>query len=75
MRVILTPSPVPRLTRGLRAAVCLGRDGRIDELKDHYDRLLEVENRHLPPLVTSIEMWSREVGPTEVLPMVPSPLV
>ena len=70
----LTPNPVPRLTGGLRAAVCFGRDGRSDEVKERYDRVLEVVNRHLPPSVSPIETWSFEGNPTKVQPGVPGPL-
>ena len=70
----LTPNPVPRLTGGIRAAVCFGRDGRSDEVKDRYDRVLGVVNRHLPPLVSPIETWTFEERPTEVRPGVPGPL-
>ena len=70
----LTPNPVPRLTGGLRAAVCFGRDGRSEEVKDRYDRVLEVVNRHLPPLVAPIETWAFEERPTKVQPCVPGPL-
>ena len=70
----LTPNPVPRLTGGLRAVVCFGRDGRSEEVKDRYDRVLEVVNRHLPPLVPPIETWSFEERPTKVQPSVPGPL-
>ena len=70
----LTPNPVPRLTGGIRVAVCFGRDGRSDEVKDRYDRVLEVVNRHLPPLVPPIETWTFEERPTEVQPGVPGPL-
>ncbi len=71
----LTPSPIPRLTKVLRAAVCFGRDGRSDEVKDRYDRVLEVVNRHLPPLITPIETWSHEGEPAKVPPSVPGALV
>ena len=68
-----TPNPVPRLTGGIRAAVCFGRDGRSDEVRDRYDRVLGVVNRHLPPLVPPIETWTFEERPTEVQPGVPGP--
>ena len=70
----LTPNPVPRLTGGLRAGVCFGSDGRSDEVKDRYDRVLGVVNQHLPPLVPPLETWTHEEGPTEVRPSVPGPL-
>ena len=70
----LTPNPVPRLTGGLRAGVCFGSDGRSDEVKDRYDRVLAVVNRHLPPLVPPIETWAVEERPTKVQPGVPGPL-
>ena len=70
----LTRNPVPNLTGGLRAAVCFGRDGRSEEVKDRYDRVLEVVNRHLPPLVTPIETWALEERPTKLQPGVPGPL-
>ena len=70
----LTPHAVPRLAGGIRAAVCFGRDGRSDEVKNRYDRVLGVVNRHLPPLVPPIETWTYEERPTEVQPGVPGPL-
>ena len=70
----LTPTPIPRLTGGIRAAVCFGRDGRSDEVKDRYDRVLGVVNRHLPPLVPAIETWTLGDQPTVVQPGVPGPL-
>ena len=70
----LTPRTVPKLTGGIRAAVCFGRDGRSDEVKNRYDRVLGVVNRHLPPLVPPIETWTYEERPAEVQPGVPGPL-
>ena len=70
----LTLPPVTRLTGGLRAAVCFGHNGRSREVKDRYDRVLEVVNRHLPPLVTPIETWSFGERPTKVQLGVPGPL-
>ena len=70
----LTLGPVPQLTGGVRPVVCLGRDGRSDEVRDRYDRVLEVANRHLPPSVTAIETWAFEDEPYLVQPAVPGPL-
>ena len=70
----LTPRPVPRLTGGVRAAVCFGRDDRSAAVKDRYDRVLEVVNRHLPPGVPDIETWDFADRPSPVPPAVPGPL-
>ena len=70
----LTPCPLPRLTGGIRAAVCFGRDDRSDEVKDRYDRVLEVVNRYLPPSVPDIETWDFVDRPAPVPPTAPGPL-
>ena len=70
----LIPRSVPRLTGGIRAAVCFGRDDRSDEVKDRYDRVLEVVNRHLPSGVPDIETWALTDRPSQVRPVVPEPL-
>ena len=62
----LTPGSVPRLTGGIRAAVCFGGDTRTDEVRRRYDRVLEVANRHLPPCVPRIETWALEHRPEPV---------
>ena len=70
----LTSNP-PGLNGGIRAAVCFGADDRSDEVRDRYDRVLEVVNRHLPPGVSPVETWTIiEERPTEVQPGVPGPL-
>ena len=74
MELGLTRNPVPNLTGGLRAVVCFGRDGRSEEVKDRYDRVLKVVNQHLPPLVPPIETWALEERPSRARPSVPSPL-
>lgn len=53
--------PTAIIARCIRAAVCFGRDGRSDEVKRRYCRVLDICNRHLPDGVDSIETW--EYGP------------
>ena len=57
-RLGLTPVPAPRLTGGLRAAVCFDREIGTEQVRSRYDRVLEVVNRHLPEGVANIETWT-----------------
>ena len=52
----ITPD-VPKLTGGIRAAVCFGEDRRSDEVKRRYYETLGVVNAHLPAGVQYIETW------------------
>ena len=70
----LTPHPVPRLTGGIRAAVCFGHDNRTDEVKRRYDQVLRVVNRHLPPHVPPIETWALEDRASPVQLADPQPM-
>ena len=63
----LTDGPVPRLTGGIRAAVCFGVDRRTPEVRQRYERVLDVADRHLPPCVPRIETWVMESRPEPVL--------
>ena len=62
----LTPGPVPRITGGIRAAVCFGEDLRTKEVRRRYELVLDVANRHLPPCVPRIETWALESQPEPV---------
>lgn len=62
----LSPGTIPRLTGGIRAAVCLGIDSRTDEVKRRYNMVLEEVNRHLPPCVPWIETWALEYRPEPI---------
>ena len=62
----LTPGPVPRLTGGIRAAVCFGEDLRTEEVRRRYELVLDVANRHLPPCVPRMETWALESRPEPV---------
>ncbi len=53
----LTSAHAPRLTGGIRAAVGFGADGRSDEVKRRYDKVLDIVNKYLPPGIPSIETW------------------
>ena len=57
MEVGLTGADIPRLTRGIRAAVGFGSDTRSTEVVRRYNAVLEIVNRHLPPGVSPIETW------------------
>ena len=57
----LTPD-VPKLTGGIRAAVCFGEDRRSDEVKRRYYEALGVVNAHLPAGVQYIETWCLDGG-------------
>ena len=62
----LTPANVPRITGGVRAAIGLGDDGRSEEVRHRYERVLGVVNAHLPLGVSPIETWKLWVaGPPE----------
>ena len=62
----LTPVNVPRITGGIRAAIGLGDDGRSEEVKHRYERVLGVVNAHLPSGIPPIETWKLWVaGPPE----------
>ena len=52
----------PRLTGGIRAAVCIGEDVRSDEVKRRFYEALGVVNAHLPPGVQPVETWKYEEG-------------
>lgn len=54
-----------KLTGGIRAAICFGKDSRSSEVKRRYYEALGVANAHLPPNVPPIETWSysRKEGP------------
>ncbi len=54
----LTPSDVPSLTGGIRAAVGFGPDRRTPEVKRRYEEVLNIVNGHLPPGVGPIETWA-----------------
>lgn len=62
----LTPGSVPRLTGGVRAAVCFGKDLGTKEVRRRYELVLDVANRHLPPCVPRIETWALEYRPEPV---------
>ena len=62
----LTPGSVPRLTGGIRAAVCFGKDLGTNEVRRRYGLVLDVANRHLPPCVPRIETWALEYRPEPV---------
>ena len=51
----LTPSWVPRLTGGIRAAMGFGADRRSPEVKRRYGEVLRIVKQHLPPEVSPIE--------------------
>ena len=53
----LTTVDAPPLTGGIRAAVGFGDDGRSDEVRRRYAKVLAVANAHLPPGVAPIETW------------------
>ena len=53
----LVGTPATHLTGDIRAAVCFGRDGRSDEVRQRYSLVLDVCNRHLPEGVEPIETW------------------
>ena len=53
----LVGTPATRLTGDIRAAVCFGRDGRSDEVRQRYSLVLDVCNRHLPKGIGPIETW------------------
>ena len=57
---IQVPDSTPRLSGGLRAAICFGHDGRSDEVKDRYKKVLTVANKFLPPEFPPIETWKLE---------------
>ena len=65
--VELAPRDIPRLTGGIRAAVCLANDNRSLKVKRRYGIVLEVVNQHLPDGVGPIETWEyTEAGPMPV---------
>lgn len=66
MELGLTSGTIPRLTGGIRAAVCFGIDSRTDEVRRRYDLVLEEVNKHLPPGVPRIETWALECRPEPV---------
>lgn len=62
-RVALGLMPeVPRLTGGLRAAVCFGDDGRSEEVNRRYYETLGIVNAHLPSDIAPVETWKFEDG-------------
>lgn len=52
----------PKLTGGIRAAVCFGKDGRSKEVKRRYYETLGIVNAHLPSNVGPIETWKLDDG-------------
>ncbi len=53
----LTPSSVPPITGGIRAAIGFGTDSRSKKVKCRYAMVLDVINKYLPPGVPWIETW------------------
>ena len=62
----LAPHQIPRLTGGIRAAICFRHDNRKDQVRVRYDKVLSVVNRYLPPYVSDIETWAFENQPFQV---------
>ena len=62
-RLGLTPVPAPRLTGGLRAAVCFDREIGSEQVRARYDRVLGIVNRYLPEGVAKIETWTMDDVP------------
>ncbi len=62
----LTPGTIPRLTGGIRAAVCFANDNRTEEVRRRYEMVVEEVNKHLPPCVPRIETWALEYRPEPV---------
>lgn len=60
----LISSTVPKLTGDIRAAVCFGPDTRSDEVKRRYSKVLDVQNRYLPPGFPPIDTWMRKDSST-----------
>ena len=51
----LTPAHAPPITGGIRAVVGFGEDGRSEEVRRRYGKVLEVANAHLPPGIVAVE--------------------
>ena len=62
----MTPGSAPRLTGGLRAAVCFDREIGTEQVKARYDSVLEVVNGYLPDSVPKIETWTMDDVPSLV---------
>lgn len=54
----LTPAGAPALREGLRPVVGFGEDGRSVEVRGRFDRVRRVVDRHLPPGVPPVEVWT-----------------
>ena len=59
----LTDGETPRLSGGLRAAVCFDRDIESEQVKARYDSVLEIVNGHLPEGTPGIETWTMDDVP------------
>ena len=59
----LTDSDIPRLSGGLRAAVCFDREIESEQVKAKYDSVLEIVNGHLPEGIPRIETWTMDDVP------------
>ena len=57
-KVGLTPKHVPELNGGIRAAVGFGNNVPTAKTKEHYKKVLEIANEHLPSDVLPIETWA-----------------
>ena len=53
----LTPTSVPSITGGIRAAIGFGTDSRSKKVKCRSAVVLNVVNKYLPPGVSLIETW------------------
>ena len=59
----MTHTSIPRLTGGLRAAVCFDREIGSEQVKARYDSVLEIVNGYLPEDVPKIETWTMDDVP------------
>ena len=62
-RLGMTNISAPRLTGGLRAAVCFDREIGSEEVRGRYDRVLEIVNGYLPEGFPKIETWTMDDVP------------
>jgi hypothetical protein len=54
----LSPLNMPDLARGLRPVIGFGPDVRSPEVRARFEEVLSIANRHLPPDVSPIEVWT-----------------
>ena len=62
-RLGMTNISAPRLTGGLRAAVCFDREIGSEPVRFRYDAVLEIVNGYLPEGVPQIETWTMDDVP------------